>query len=247
MVPGAVRDHASTFFMNRKFFLTRLTALALLVAPAAWLYAAEAKYLAAGHPDAVVLLAPPPVAGSAEAAADADMAYRVYSARTSEERARAADETNHTIFHFAPIIGSWFTPGKFPKTEALFLELQAETKAVTSAGKKYWQRPRPYHAEPGRFTDPIEHEPSTDYSYPSGHSTRGTLYALLLAELFPDKREALLAKGRETGWLRIQGGVHYPTDVYAGRVLGQAIARELLANPAFQRDFTAVRAELVAH
>ena len=97
-----------------------------------------------------------------------------------------------------------------------------------------------------RFPDAIEHEERTDYSYPSGHSTRGTLFALLLAELFPDRREAILAKGRDSGWLRVQGGVHYPTDIYAGRVLGQALARKFLSSPAFQRDFAAAQAELQA-
>jgi acid phosphatase (class A) len=41
-------------------------------------------------------------------------------------------------------------------------------------------------------------------------------------------------------------GKHFPTDVCAGRVLGQAIVRELKANPAFQRDFAAVKAEVRA-
>jgi acid phosphatase (class A) len=219
-----------------------------LLAIAPWsLFAAELKYLPADRPDAVALLAPPPMAGSREAAADAEMAFRIYSARTPEERARGVDEVTLTIFHFAPAVGAWLVPGKFPKTEALFHEVEAEARAVTAVTKKHWERIRPYHAVPSLFTDPIEHEARTDYSYPSGHSTRGTLYALLLAEIFPDKREALLTKGRDTGWLRIQGGVHYPTDVYAGRVLGQALAREFLASPTFQHDLAAVRAELGNH
>jgi acid phosphatase (class A) len=234
--------------MTRRLFAARLVALAFFSAALfAPLHAAELKYLAAGPPDAVALLAPPPVAGSVEDAADADMAFLIYSARTATERARGVDEITLTIFHFAPAIGPWFTPGKFPKTQALFLEVEAEAKEVTAVAKKHWERLRPYHAEPARFTDAIEHEVRTDYGYPSGHSTRGTTYALLLAEFFPDQRDALLAKGRDSGWLRIQGGVHYPTDVYAGRVLGQALARAFLASPKFQQDLAAARTELAAH
>jgi acid phosphatase (class A) len=117
---------------------------------------------------------------------------------------------------------------------------------VTDDAKNVFQRPRPYHVAPDRFPHSIEHESPTHYSYPSGHSTRATVFAGLLAELWPDQREAILATGRECGWLRVEGGVHYPTDIYADRVLGQAIVRELLRNPAFQRDFAAVRAELAA-
>jgi acid phosphatase (class A) len=226
----------------RLFFLT----LPLLAFFAASLPAGETKYLARGQPDAIVLLAPPPVAGSPEATADLETTFQAYSAATPAERARGIDEINLTIFHFAPAIGPWFAPGKFPKTEALFKEVEAEAKAATSRGKKHWQRIRPYHVDPARFPNAIEHEERTDYSYPSGHSTRATVFALLLAELFPDKRDALLAISREIGWRRVEGGVHYPTDIYAGRVLGQAIVRELLANPVFQQDLAEAKAELAA-
>jgi acid phosphatase (class A) len=88
--------------------------------------------------------------------------------------------------------------------------------------------------------------PEKDYGYPSAHSTRGTLQALLLAELFPEHKEALLEIGRELGWDRVLLGKHFPTDIYAGRVLGQALVRELEASPAFQRDLAEVKAEVQA-
>lgn len=231
----------------RKFpvWLVSLLVLTLVVAPVRAAEKTPLRYLGPTAPDALLLvLAPPPEPGSAEAAADLEEAFQVYHARTAAERAQGLDEVKLTPFHFAPVIGPWFVPGRFPKTEAMFKELEREAKSVSSAGKKHWQRLRPYHADPARFPDPIEHEERTDYSYPSGHSTRGTLYALVLAELFPAQREALLAKGRDTGWLRVLGGVHYPTDIYAGRVLGQALAREFIRSASFQQDLAEVRAEL---
>lgn len=229
--------------MKSRLLLLAFSFLAFVAVP---LRAAETKYLPARTPDAIQLLAPPPATGSPEDRQDLDATYRVYSAATPEQTARGKDEVTLTIFHFTPVIGPWFQPGKFPQTEALFKKVEAEAKAVTNLAKQHWQRIRPYHLEPGLFPNAIEHEPRTDYSYPSGHSTRGTTYALLLAELFPEKRDALLAKGRDTGWLRVLGGVHYPTDIYAGRVLGQALAREFLRSEAFQRDLAAARTELAA-
>ncbi len=214
----------------------------LCAAPAS----APVSYLADSRTDILTLLAPPPTAGSAEDKADLEAAYAVASTATPAQVAQAKDEVKLTPFHFAPVIGSWFQAGKFPKLEALFKEIETESKAVTSKGKKHWQRLRPYIVDPVRFPHAVEHEKPTDYSYPSGHSTRGTVYAQVLAELFPEKREALVAKGRETGWLRVQGGVHYPTDIYAGRVLGQALARDFLASASFQADLAAVKAELAA-
>jgi acid phosphatase (class A) len=219
-------------------FLALVATVPLRAAPA------SVSYLADSHTDVLTLLAPPPTAGSAEDKADLESAYAVASTATPEQVAEAKDEVKLTIFHFAPAIGPWFQAGRFPKLEALFKEVETEAKAVTSKGKKSWQRQRPYIVDPVLFPHAVEHEKASDYSYPSGHSTRGTVFALLLAEIFPEHRDALIAKGREIGWRRVQGGVHYPTDIYAGRVLGQALARDFIANPSFQHDLAAAKAEL---
>lgn len=221
-----------------------LLSIALLVSARA--YAGDAKYLPANTPDVLSLLPAPPAAGSPEDQVELDTTFRVHSTCTPEQLARSKDENKLTIFHFSPAIGPWFQPGKFPKTEALFIEVEAEAKVLSNLGKAHWKRLRPYNADPERFPRAIEHEAKTSYSYPSGHSTRGTVFAYLLAELFPEKREGLLEKGRDCGWLRVQGGVHYPDDVFAGRVLGQAIAKAILSSPDFQHDFAEAKAELKA-
>ncbi|HVU07964.1 MAG TPA: hypothetical protein VHG89_05410 [Verrucomicrobiae bacterium] len=56
----------------------------------------------------------------------------------------------------------------------------------------------------------------------------------------------ILAEEREIGWRHVEGASHYPTDIYAGCVLAQAIVCELKANPNFQYDFTEVKAEIAA-
>lgn len=226
-----------------KFHWLLLSLSLFAVAP---LRAATPQYLPAGVPDAVALLAPPPTPGSLEDRWELEATQRVAAAATPEQLARGTDEVKLTIFHFAPVLGPWFQPGKFSRTEALFAEVEQEAKAVTSVAKKHWQRIRPYHVAPALFPRAIEHEPRTDYSYPSGHSTRGTVFAALLAELVPEKRAALIEKGRETGWLRVLGGVHYPSDVFAGRVLGQALTREFLRSEKFRSDLAAARGELAA-
>ena len=83
-----------------------------------------------------------------------------------------------------------------------------------------------------------------NFSYPSGHSTENMVFALVLAELLPEKRDALLAHARLMGWHRVQIARHYPTDVVAGRVLAQAIVREFKQNQAFEKELAEVRAEI---
>jgi acid phosphatase (class A) len=69
---------------------------------------------------------------------------------------------------------------------------------------------------------------------------------LVLADLFPDKRDDILAIGRSIGWHRVEIARHYPTDIYAGRVFAQAIVREMKTSPDFQRDLEEVKSELEA-
>ena len=183
--------------------------------------------------DVVSLLPPPPALKSAEDTADRDSAFGIYSARTPEDVARGKAEHKVTIFAFAPAIGPFLQPGKFPKLEALFVEAEAEAKKVVDGGKDHWNRPRPFVADPVRFSDPGD--PEKNPGYPSGHGTRGMLFALLLSEIFPEQRDAIMAKGALIGWTRVEIGVHTPLDIYAGRVLGQALARSSWPIPPSRR------------
>jgi len=227
--------------MHLRPILVSFVALALVASTP--LRAAEG-YLA--NFDAISLLPPPPAVGTAEDRAELDTTYRVHTAASPADIALGTRENKLTIFQLTATAVPWFRPGTAPKTEALLKRVEAETKAVTDAAKDRWRHPRPYHEDPARFSDAIEHESAEHYSYPSGHSTRGTVFSLVLAELFPENRDAILAKGREAGWLRVEGGVHFLSDIYAGRVLGQALARSFLASASFQQDLAAAKAELAA-
>jgi acid phosphatase (class A) len=199
-------------------------------------------YLPSGRPEAATLLAPPPLPGSAEQAADLAVVVAVHSACTSNETALAFSEKKFSIFNFTNAIGEFFQPGKFPKTEALFDRVLKEAAATVDAAKECWKRPRPYTVQPDLAAGKLE----TSFGYPSGHSTEATVLALLLADLFPDKSSGILGIGRDIGWHRVQIARHYPTDIYAGRVFAQAIVREMKANPDFQRDFAKVKSEISA-
>jgi acid phosphatase (class A) len=84
------------------------------------------------------------------------------------------------------------------------------------------------------------------YSYPSGHAVAGIVWATLLSEIFPEKRDALMARGKQIGDDRVLAGVHYPTDVIAGRKLGEEIARRLLADQAFRAELEKAKQECLA-
>ncbi len=201
---------------------------------------AETSYLAPGQPNGAELLAPPPVPGSAEEAADLATVRSVFHARTTAEKNRAVTDSTLSFSLFIPAIGPEFDLTKLPKTQAMLEKVKRDIQDAIDLPKNYFQRKRPYQMDDSLGLG----KPEPSFGYPSGHSIRGTVYAALLAELFPDKKEAILAIGRDIGWDRVLIGKHFPTDIYAGRVVAKAIVRELKANQAFQRDFSEAKAEI---
>jgi acid phosphatase (class A) len=197
-------------------------------------------YLRDGKPNAITLLAPPPLPDSPEQAADMAEVRAVCHAAPSNDVTIAFTEKKFSIFNFTPAIGPFFVPGKFPQTEAFFHRVQKDAETVTDRAKDFYKRPRPYVLDPSLASGKLE----KSFSYPSGHSTESMVLALVLAEVFPDKHDAIVAEARNIGWHRVEIARHYPTDIYAGRVLAQAIVREMNKNTEFQQDLAAARAEV---
>jgi len=121
-------------------------------------------------------------------------------------------------------------------------EAGADAAAVTDTAKDIWKRPRPFVVDPSLASGKLE----KSFSYPSGHSTESMVLALVLADLLPDKQDAILATARAIGWHRVQIARHYPTDIHAGRVLAQAIVKQFKDNDEFNRDFLEAKAEIEA-
>jgi len=199
-------------------------------------------YLTADQPDAREILPDPPRAGSPEQAADMAAVVAIHAACPTNDAVAAFAEKKFSIFNFTPAIGAYFTAENLPQTTAFFERVQKDAAALTDQAKDFWKRPRPFMVDPSLASGKLE----TSFSYPSGHSTESGVLALVLADLLPDKKEAIQAEARLIGWHRIEIARHYPTDIYAGRVFALAIVHELKANPAFQKDFAAAKAELLA-
>jgi len=81
-----------------------------------------------------------------------------------------------------------------------------------------WDRPRPY--ETHRATDYLLSTPSPDPSFPSDHAAAA--FAIAFAVLAISRRGGLafLIAATAIGLTRIALGMHYPSDVLAGAVVG---------------------------
>lgn len=188
----------------------------------------------------VALLPEPPAPGSLAAQADLETVKRIQDARTPEQAARAGRVDAWDIWDYAPVVGPWFAKPTVPRTAALFARLSDELGLVSREAKKRFGRPRPPLVDPA--IRPLVSLPATG-SYPSGHSLFLFMEAEVLADLFPDLRRELFDFAHRAAWTRVIAGVHFPSDVVAGRLLGQAFVEALRKNPAYLDELEACRAE----
>lgn len=218
-------------------------ALALLLFCSGTLFAkapAAFHYLAPDSVSIQSILSGPPSPGSTPDKADLQAVLACQQERTPRDIARARSEEDLSPAAFADVFGKWFTPEKLPLTFGLLTNAGADTEAIGSAAKKLWRRPRPPLQDPD--IHPVLKVPASA-SYPSLHAARGILWALILAKIAPDLQDRILARGRQIGRDRVIGGVHFPTDVAAGQMLGRALAERFLASPRFQQDLKQAQAE----
>ncbi len=85
------------------------------------------------------------------------------------------------------------------------------------------------------------HDLPKSSSYPSGHSFRGMLTALVLAEVRPEHAAELVGRGEEFGESRVICGFHWESDIVAGRAIALSIADALRANPEFKAEIEKIR------
>jgi acid phosphatase (class A) len=223
--------------------------------------------------DATRLLAPPPA--DAEAAARDLEAVRIAQrTRTPEQSAQAEASSTVDVFLFASVLGPRFSPSQVPVTAAFFSHMYRSMLPYLQAAKDCWHRDRPFVVDPAlapltRSFDSTKRRsapaaapaspassdsPCTaaamdspySASYPSGHATVGAMMAILLAEMVPERRAALFACGWEYGDARVVSGVHFPSDVEAGRVLGTLLVGMMHQDARFRADLHAARRELRA-
>lgn len=201
------------------------------------------------QPDSAALLPAPPAAGSS-AQADDDEAFRTLT--QLRDGPRGALAARDAELHF-PAAASAFSCAlnvriseqATPHLAMLLRRTLTDAGDATQKAKNLYQRPRPFVAFNAPTCTPQD-EPALrrSGSYPSGHSAIGWLWAEALAEVAPERADALLQRGRAFGQSRGVCGVHWKSDIEAGRLIGSATAARLRANPVFNAQVAAARAEV---
>ncbi|MDQ1193820.1 acid phosphatase (class A) [Brevundimonas vesicularis] len=199
-------------------------------------------------PNAAVFLAPPPASGSLRE--QDDIAYyratRALQGTPRWDQARADNEieTPAAPRAFDQALGVAFIPERMPTLTRLLGRMLGDLETIQTPAKRGFIRPRPFVTEPADTCIAPEAWLAASGSYPSGHSALGWAWALVLSEMAPDRADQILARGLSYGNSRAICGVHYASDVEAGRIVGAALVARLKADPNFQRDFAVARREL---
>ena len=204
---------------------------------------------AASVPASLALVPAPPVAGSAGFALDEQISREARALRGTPRFAQATHDAElgfpEGANQFSCAIDLDVDAQRTPALSRLLERSRIDASAATRAAKKHHQRPRPFmvNGEP-TCTPQDEAGLRRNGSYPSGHTSIGWAWALLLSEIVPDRADAIIARGRNYGGSRLVCNVHWQSDILEGRFMGAAAVARLQDNPAFQRDLLAARREI---
>jgi acid phosphatase (class A) len=205
---------------------------------------------AAGVPDHRAFLPPPPANDSALGVADLEVFRATRALEGSARWQLAASDAeaggNKMLEHFGCSLGAKLTIAEAPALARVMARASADLGPMIGGSKEHYQRPRPFLAEEGPVCVPYSAPLANSGSYPSGHAASGWLHALLFAEVVPERTAPILARGRAYGESRVVCGVHYWSDVEAGRVVATALVAALHGNAEFVADVVAARSEVAA-
>lgn len=202
--------------------------------------------------DSLALLPPPPAAGSAAFSEDDEARKAAIQFRETPRWKLAARDADYksprVVDIFACTVGVNISEEATPHLYTLLRRSLIDAGLATYKAKIHYNRTRPFVvAKDSNICSPEEADfLSKDGSYPSGHSAFGWAWALILTEMVPDKADAIIQRGYQFGQNRVQCGVHWQSDVNAGRVVASAVVAQLHANPDFITEFHAAQKEVDA-
>jgi acid phosphatase (class A) len=203
----------------------------------------------AERPDSLLLAPPPPAQGTARFAADVE-GYKAARALRETPRWRLAIvdadvKFPHAADTFACALGVRIDATTTPTLYELLQRTVIDAGQSTYAAKEKYQRPRPFAVYGDSICVPEDAERlRSNGAYPSGHASLGWVWALMLAELAPERANAVIARGYAYGENRVVCGVHWPSDVEAGRTIASAVFAKLHAKTEFVSQMQAARDEL---
>ena len=200
-------------------------------------------------PNSVIILPQPPAEGSPEWGLDQELAEKYLNSENQKRKEMATRDAElqfpEATAAFNGVLDMDITEEITPMVYMILRRTMTDAALSTYQAKQHYKRPRPFMINGAPTCTPDSEEYlQEDGSYPSGHTTIGWTWALILAELFPENADLILVRGREFGISRSVCNVHWHSDVVAGRIMGDAVVTRLRTDEDFLRDMIVAKAEI---
>ena len=166
-------------------------------------------------------IGPYPAYGSVGEANDDRILMDFQGTRSELDCKTAAAQENGSLKTFFGGPQGPLTDGEVKSLNSKFLKAHAVAAVNIEIAKRIYKRQRPYNRNQA-ITPCIPLE--TSYSYPSGHTTMSRLYGRILSKMYPKRAEAFMKAADAAAQNRVLGGVHNPSDIEAGKKLGDKLA-----------------------
>ncbi|SER88506.1 acid phosphatase [Sphingobium sp. YR768] len=240
-----------------KFTRTAILSLFAATAFAAPGFGADrpAGYLTPGEFDVTSVLEPAPRRGDPRFDTDRKIFRATRKLEGTPRWTLATNDVDYSVpallHDYSCAVGATLTPDNAPRLVAVLERAGSDTSAQTNIAKNIYQRERPFTFDRGPVCQPTSElfdkkRNKMSFDYPSGHTTRGWTWALVLTAIAPDRAQQILQRGRAYGDSRFVCGAHNESAVEAGMQSASATMALVSTKPAYQVDLAAARAELAA-
>jgi acid phosphatase (class A) len=202
-------------------------------------------------PNSLVLLGPPPEKDSAALARDEEARKATIPLRGTDRWKQAYADADlafpQAADNFSCAMGIMIDKEQTPRLYAMMQKMLSDFGLSTYGVKNKYNRVRPFvvHNEATCRADQ-EAILRGDGSYPSGHTAAGWGWALVFAQINPERSNELFTRGIAFGQSRVICDAHWQSDVDAGRIMGAATVSRLQTNATFLADLKAAKVEVKA-
>ena len=147
--------------------------------------------------------------------------------RTSQNRwirrlFRLVSRLGDGMFWYAVMLGILLSEGEAGALPCLHMALVGICSALIYRWiKEKTLRPRPYEVHQDIWLTGI---PLDRFSFPSGHTLHAVSFPIVALAYYPQLTWVLIPFTLMVGMSRVILGLHYPSDVVAGALIGSAIA-----------------------
>ena len=150
----------------------------------------------------------------------------------------------YDVFSIKRTIGVEMSPETTPEIILLCERAVTDVSSANTTVKNIYQRVRPFATFKEESLKPwTDEEEAKTLSYPSGHSSRGYIYALALCTVVPEYTSDIMERAQEYALNRVICGHHWKSDTDASLVLAAAMFANVVCTDEYQAQLKKARAE----